>query len=219
MARTKLEKFKIIAERNNVIEEGKPFFTSLKGNWAKEFFKNNNDIVIEVGCGKGDYTIGMASLFPDKNFVGIDIKGSRLWKGSSIAEERGLNNAAFLRNVIQNLEENFDQNELSEVWITFPDPRPKQGDEKRRLTSARFINIYENLIKSGGIIKFKTDDTKLFDYTIELLQSRNVVNLEFTYDLYSSNLQHHTLNIQTTYEKQFLKEGLKIKYLQYQVVK
>ena len=217
MSRSKLEKFKVIAERRNVIEPGKELFEQLKGNWRTDFFHNNHEIVVEIGCGKGDYTIGMANLFPNKNFIGVDIKGSRLWKGSTLAEETGLTNAAFLRNFVENLEENFAPAELNEIWITFPDPRPKKGDAKKRLTSDRFLNLYESLIKPGGTIHFKTDDADLFSYTLELLQNRKANNLIYTFDLYESDLQHHTLNIQTTYEKRFVAEGITIKYLQYTV--
>ncbi len=217
MSRSKLEKFKVIAERRNVIEPGKELFNKLKGNWRTDFFNNNHEIVVEIGCGKGDYTIGMANLFPNKNFIGVDIKGSRLWKGSTLAEEAGLTNAAFLRNFVENLEENFAPAEVNEIWITFPDPRPKKGDIKKRLTSERFLNLYESLIKPGGVVHFKTDDEDLFTYTLELLQSRQANNLVHTYDLYNSDLQHHTLNIQTTYEKRFISEGMTIKYLQYTV--
>ncbi|WP_026464499.1 tRNA (guanosine(46)-N7)-methyltransferase TrmB [Adhaeribacter aquaticus] len=215
MGRSKLEKFKIIAERDNIIEPGKELFEKLGGKWKSEFFKNDHELVLEVGCGKGDYTIGMANLFPKKNFIGVDIKGSRLWKGSTLAEEGGLHNAAFLRNFIENLGASFAPQEVDELWITFPDPRPKKGDEKRRLTSERFLKIYEALVKPEGIIHFKTDNQELFEFTLELLQKRKAKNLLFTFDLYNSDLQHHTLSIQTTYEKKFLAEGLTIKYLQY----
>ncbi len=218
MARSKLAKFKEIAESTIVIEPGKPIFETIRGNWNEDFFNNNHELVVEIGCGKGDYTIGMANLFPNKNFLGVDIKGSRLWKGSTLAQEGGLTNAAFLRNFVEHLPENFAENELSEIWVTFPDPRPKKGDEKKRLTSERYLNLYETFVKPGGLIHFKTDNTELFEYTLALLQKRQAQNLLFTFDLYASNLQHHTLNIQTTYEKRFLAEGIKIKYLQYQVV-
>jgi tRNA (guanine-N7-)-methyltransferase len=215
MARTKLERFQVIADRQNVIEAGKELFSTIKGNWSSDFFGNNHDLVVEIGCGRGEYTIGMANLFPKKNFVGVDIKGSRIWKGSSLAEEGGLANVGFLRHLIENLEESFAPRELSEIWITFPDPRPRKGDAKKRLTSARFLDLYESLVKPGGIIHFKTDDLDLFQYTLDLLQSRQAGNLVHTFDLYASDLQHHTLQIQTTYEKRFLAEGVKIKYLQY----
>jgi len=215
MSRTKLQRFQIISERRNVIEPQKTLFHEVKGNWGSLFFRNQHDIIVEVGCGKGEYTIGMANLFPNKNFIGIDIKGSRIWKGSTLAEENGLQNVAFLRNFVENLNENFAAGEVSELWITFPDPRPRLGEAKKRLTSERFLNLYESLVKKGGIIHFKTDCQDLFDFTLELLKKRKAINLKFTYDLYTSELQHHTLNIQTTYEKRFLAEGVTIKYLQY----
>jgi len=217
MARSKLAKFKEIAENKIVIEPGKPLFEQIKGNWNEEFFKNNHEIVVEIGCGKGDYTIGMANLFSNKNFIGVDIKGSRLWKGSRLAQEHGLFNVAFLRNFIEQITEQFTPSEISELWITFPDPRPKKGDEKKRLTSSRFLDIYQSIVKPGGIIHFKTDDLVLFEFTLELLKMREAKNLCYTFDLYQSDLQHHTLGIQTTYEKRFLAEGLSIKYLQYTV--
>jgi tRNA (guanine-N7-)-methyltransferase len=216
MGRSKLEKFQVIAERRNVLEAGKPVFDTIKGNW-NEFFGNDHELVLEIGCGKGEYTIGMANLFPKKNFVGVDIKGSRIWKGSTEAEEAGLTNVAFLRNFIEQLGDNFAPHEISEVWITFPDPRPRKGEEKKRLTSTRFLDLYESLVKPGGLIHFKTDDPDLFQFTVDLLQSRQAADLIYTFDLYDSDLQHHTLNIQTTYEKRFLAEGVTIKYLQYKV--
>jgi tRNA (guanine-N7-)-methyltransferase len=216
MGRSKLEKFQVIAERHNVIEAGKPLFETIKGNWAAHF-GNDHDLVVEIGCGKGEYTIGMANLFPKKNFVGVDIKGSRIWKGSTLAEEGGLSNVAFLRNFVEKLDETFASGEISEIWVTFPDPRPRLGEVKKRLTSTRFLNLYESLVKPGGLIHFKTDDHDLFQFTLELLQSRQATDLQYTFDLYQSDLQHHTLNIQTTYEKRFLAEGLTIKYLQYRV--
>jgi tRNA (guanine-N7-)-methyltransferase len=218
MGRTKLRKFKEIGECRNVIEPGKESYENLKGHWDETFFGNNHDLVLEVGCGKGDYTVGMAKLYPEKNFVGIDIKGARLWKGSSLAEENGLTNVAFLRTMIENLGDHFAENEVSEIWITFPDPRPRLGEEKKRLTSPRFMNMYKQLVKPGGIIHFKTDDLVLFDYTLELLQQNNEKNLVFTRDLYTSELQHHTKDIQTTYEKKFLAQGIAIKYLQFEIV-
>lgn len=215
MARSKLAKFKEIAESDLVLEAGKPFFENIKGNWHKSYFHNNHPIILEVGCGKGDYTIGLANLFPNKNFIGVDIKGSRLWKGSRVAQEQGLNNVAFLRNFIEQLSDQFIPGEISEIWITFPDPRPRKGEEKKRLTSARFLKIYESLLNSGSLIHFKTDDLALFEYTLELLRMREAKNLLYTFDLYNSDLQHYTLGIQTTYEKRFLAEGQTIKYLQY----
>ncbi len=215
MARSKLAKFKEIGESAFVLEPGKPLFEVIKGNWHSQYFKNNHPIILEIGCGKGDYTIGMANLFPNKNFIGVDIKGSRLWKGSRLAEEQGLTNVAFLRNFIEQLPDQFAPGEVSEIWITFPDPRPRKGEVKKRLTSSRFLNIYESIIKPGNLIHFKTDDLVLFEFTLELLKMREAKNLQYTFDLYTSDLQHYTLGIKTTYEKRFLAEGQTIKYLHY----
>ncbi len=217
MARTKLKKFNLIGESHNVIEENKPLFGQLKGQWNSGFFKNGHDLILEIGCGKGEYTVGMAKLFPNKNFIGIDIKGARLWKGSSSADQAGLTNVAFLRTYAEGLLDHFAENEVSELWITFPDPRPRLGETKKRLTSPRFIELYRKIIKPGGLVHFKTDNLELFDYTLEVLQHQKEKNLVFTHDLYLSDLQHHTLNIQTTYEKKFLAEGVPIKYLQFEV--
>ena len=217
MGRTKLKKFELVGESPLVIEEDKPQYKQLKGRWASGFFQNTNDLVLEIGCGKGEYTVGMAKLFPEKNFVGIDIKGARLWKGSTLAEEAGLTNVGFLRTYAEGLTDHFGAHEVSELWITFPDPRPRLVDTKKRLTSPRFLNMYKHILKPGGIVHFKTDNLELFDYTLELLQSQNEKNLLYTHDLYNSDLQQHTLGIQTTYEKKFLAEGIPIKYLQFEV--
>lgn len=219
MGRSKLEKFRVIGERQNVLEEGKENFKELQGNWSPVFFSNDHELVLEIGCGKGDYTVGLANLFPKRNFVGVDIKGARLWKGSSLAEENGLTNVGFLRTFIEEIAEHFAGNEVSELWVTFPDPRPRLGEEKKRLTSPRFMNMYKQIVKPGGLIHFKTDNLELFDYTLELLQQANEKNLIFTHDLYNSDLQHHTLGIQTTYERKFLGDGIPIKYLQFEVSK
>lgn len=215
MARSKLAKFKEIAESNLVLEQGKELFETIKGNWHESYFQNNHPIILEVGCGKGDYTIGLANLFPSKNFIGVDIKGSRLWKGSCLAQEQGLTNVAFLRNFIEQIPDQFAPSEVSEIWITFPDPRPRKGEEKKRLTSARFLNIYESLVKPGSNIHFKTDDLSLFEFTLDVLKMREAKDLRYTFDLYASDLQQETLGIQTTYEKRFLEKGQTIKYLQY----
>lgn len=217
MGRNKLKKFSEIGESHLVVEENKPNFGQLKGKWAADFFQNSNELILEIGCGKGEYTIGMATLFPNRNFVGIDIKGARLWKGSNLAEEAGLSNVGFLRTYAEGLLDHFGENEVSEIWITFPDPRPRLGDSKKRLTSPRFQAQYQKIIKPGGLVHFKTDSLELFDYTLEVLQEAKAKNLVFTHDLYNSDLQYHTLGIQTTYEKKFLAEGVPIKYLQYEV--
>ncbi|ARS34841.1 tRNA (guanosine(46)-N7)-methyltransferase TrmB [Pontibacter actiniarum] len=217
MGRSKLAKFAAIAERENVIEPGDALYGQLRGKWRELHFENNNPVVLEVGCGRGEYTIGMARMFPDTNFIGSDIKGARLWKGSTMAEEEELDNVTFLRTFIEQLEENFAENELDQIWITFPDPRPRDRDIKRRLTSPRFLDMYEKVLKPGGIVHFKTDNEALFDYTLEILAERKPKDLLYTKDLYNSDLQEHTMGIYTTYEKRYLGEGIPIKYLQYKV--
>ncbi|MHA6247784.1 tRNA (guanosine(46)-N7)-methyltransferase TrmB [Pontibacter sp. CAU 1760] len=218
MGRSKLAKFAAIAERENVIEPGNEHYGQLKGKWRQEFFENENPVVLEVGCGRGEYTVGMAQLFPDKNFIGSDIKGARLWKGSTLAQEGELENVAFLRTFIEQIEDNFDAHEVDEIWITFPDPRPRDRDIKRRLTSPRFLELYKKILKPDGILHLKTDNLGLFDYTLEVLQERasQIRNLVYTHDLYNSDLQEHTMGIYTTYEKRYIAEGVAIKYLQFQ---
>lgn len=216
MGRSKLERFRVIAERENVIQPGKDLFDNIKGTW-NSFFKNNHDLVVEIGCGRGEYTTGLANLFPNKNFVGIDMKGARLWKGSTVAFEGGLSNVAFLRAQAQQLELFFEKGEVSEIWITFPDPRPKSNEEKLRLTNPRFLEIYKNILAEGGILNFKTDNEALFDYTLEALQTCGlpVNDLVYTKDLYNSELLTLHYNIQTTFEKKFMGLGMKINYLKF----
>ena len=219
MSRSKLAKFATIAERENVVQDGDENYGKLAGKWRSEHFGNNNPIVLEVGCGRGEYTVGMARLHPEKNFIGIDIKGNRIWKGSSLAVEEGLENVAFLRTFIETVSDHFAEGEVDEIWITFPDPRPKDRDIKRRLTSPRFQEMYKFMLKHDGIIHLKTDNQPLFDYTLEVLQDRKIKHLVSTTDLYTSDLQEHTMGIYTTYEKRYLSEGIAIKYLQYKPVK
>ncbi|WP_299822217.1 tRNA (guanosine(46)-N7)-methyltransferase TrmB [uncultured Pontibacter sp.] len=217
MGRSKLEKFSVIAARENVVQAGDELYGQLAGKWNAQFFENDNPIVLEVGCGRGEYTVGMARLHPEKNFIGTDIKGARIWKGSSMAIEEELDNVAFLRIFIEQLEEHFGQHEVDEIWITFPDPRPKDRDIKRRLTSPRFLDMYSRIVKPGGTIHLKTDNEGLYAYTLEVLQERKADNLIYTSDLYNSDLQEHTMGIYTTYEKRYLAENIPIKYLQFKV--
>lgn len=215
MGRNKLNKFAQNAERTYVIEEGKPLYDNIKGNWRKEVFKNDNPIVVELACGRGEYTTGLAQVYPDKNFIGIDIKGDRIWKGGNVVDEKDLTNAAFLRTHIQNLANFFEQGEIDEIWIVHPDPRPKERDAKRRMTHPRFLNMYKDLIKAGGLIRFKTDSKELFEYSVETLVQEKV-NLEaVTFDLYESELMNDHHGIVTRYEKQFTKLGHKVHYLKF----
>jgi tRNA (guanine-N7-)-methyltransferase len=215
----KQERFKIIEENSNVIEPTKPLYQTIRGTWSVEYFKNKNPITLELACGRGEYTIGLARLFPDKNFIGVDIKGERIWKGSTIALEEQLINAAFLRTHILLIENFFNPAEVSEVWLTFPDPRPRKRDIKRRLTSPRFLDLYKRLLKPGGYVRLKTDNTQLFEYTLERLHLRtDIHDLAFTADVYQSELEKECFDIKTRYEQEFSQKGEKIKYLRFRFV-
>ncbi|WP_288372392.1 tRNA (guanosine(46)-N7)-methyltransferase TrmB [uncultured Algoriphagus sp.] len=219
MSRKKLVRFKANEENPNVVQEGKPIFEEIKGQWRARQFQNQNPLVVELACGRGEFTVGLARVFPHQNFIGVDIKGSRIWKGSSTATEEGLENVAFLRTQIQLLDKFFDQGEIDELWITFPDPFPRDGDEKRRLTSDRFLDMYRPLLKSGGIVHFKTDNTGLFDFSLNLVQSRKDIEvLGHTHDFYQSEWKDDHFGIQTRYEKMFSEKGEKIKYLKFRFI-
>ena len=217
MGRKKLERFADNAARYNVIEQGKENFGKLQNKWQSDHFKNANGLVIELGCGRGEYTIGLARSIKDKNFVGVDIKGSRIWVGSSHAINENLEHVAFLRTQIEMLDAHFGENEVDEIWITFPDPRPKDRDIKRRLTAPKFMEIYKKLLKENGWIKFKTDNTPLFNYTLlEVLPEIKTKNLEHTHDLYHSALMSDHYGVKTKYEQIFFDKGENIKYLKFQ---
>lgn len=207
----------MIESQPNVVEPTKEFYHSIKGNWNKDFFKNDNPITVELACGRGEYTVGLAKLFPDRNYIGVDIKGERIWKGSTTATENNLTNAAFLRTMILLVENFFAEGEISEIWITFPDPRPRVRDIKRRLTSARFLSIYKRLLKPGGYVRLKTDNTGFYQFTLEELSQRDdIVDLTFTDDVYNSELRPECFDIKTKYEQMFAAKGERIKYLRFQ---
>lgn len=212
----KKERFKVIEERANVIEPTKENYHDIKGEWNKQYFQNNHPITIELACGRGEYTVGLAALFPDRNYIGIDMKGERIWKGSSWAVERNLTNVAFLRTHILMIENFFAQNEVDEIWITFPDPRPKKRDIKRRITSPRYLDMYKKFIKPGGYVRLKTDNTLLYEYTLEVLAERNdIEDLQFSNEVYHSPLSPEVFDIKTKYEMMFAEKGETIKYLRF----
>lgn len=196
------------------MEAGKPF----KGEWAKEFFKNSNPVVLELACGKGEYTVNLAQMFPEKNFIGIDYKGNRIWRGAKTAVEENIPNVGFLRIQIENLVDYFGENEIDEIWITFPDPQPQISREKKRLTSSRFLNLYKQMLKPGGFINLKTDNDGLHAYTAEKIEELGLPLHIKTEDLYHSPYADEVLNIKTYYEKKYLKDNKNINYLKYSLV-
>jgi tRNA (guanine-N7-)-methyltransferase len=187
----------------------------LKGNWNSSFFKNNNPIVLELGCGKGEYTVGLSRKYPEKNFIGIDIKGARIWRGAKTALEDKLTNVGFLRTRIEHICSFFAPGEVSEIWITFPDPQMKKIRAKKRLTSSRFLPRYRQFLKKDGIIHLKTDNSLLYEYSHSLCEYNNLNILKSTNDLYKTESDENLLSIQTFYESQFLAQGIPIKYLRF----
>lgn len=217
MGKNKLEKFADMRSYPHVFEypfsvaENVPF--DMKGNWNRDFFRNDNPIVLELGCGRGEYTVGLGRMFPDKNFIGVDIKGSRMWSGATDSLQEGLNNVAFLRTNIEIIERFFAEGEVSEIWLTFSDPQMKKAT--KRLTSTYFMNRYRKFLKENGIIHLKTDSNFMFTYTKYMVEKNNFPVLFVTEDLYHSGLVDDILGIQTYYEQQWLDRGLNIKYMKF----
>jgi tRNA (guanine-N7-)-methyltransferase len=196
---------------------------ALRGIWLNNYFKNNSPLVLELGCGKGEYTTAMAAAFKDKNFIGLDLKGNRLWTGAKIALENKLNNAAFLRTRIENIVTAFAPNEVDEIWITFPDPQPQEKRIKKRLTALPFLKRYLEVLKPGGILHLKTDSALLYTFTMELLQQEGHEVLLHTNNLYAELPgflgPHHDLlfNTRTHYEKKFSGMGFSINYIRFRI--
>lgn len=186
----------------------------MKGKW-KEFFGNDNPIILELGCGKGEYIVALSARYPDKNFIGIDIKGARMWRGAKATHENGVKNAAFIRTRIDQIEGLFDANEISGIWVTFPDPQPTKA--RKRLTSPMFLNRYIKFLKPGSIIHLKTDNHDFFQFTLNTVNEEGYELLFHTFDLYNSGIQDDVMLTQTHYEKIFLEQGVPIKYLRFKI--
>jgi len=210
--KNKLTKFAEIREFSNVYEH----IEAPKGNWASAFDKDQ-PLVLELACGKGEYTIGLAKLFPDKNFLGLDIKGNRIWKGAKIGLEDGIMNAAFLRCQINRITDFFEAGEVSEIWITFADPQPRKGKAKKRLTHPNFINMYKEIAKLPLVINLKCDSDLLYEFTKEVIAEEGYKTLVDVDDVYAWEDRPEELNIRTFYENMWLEEGKKIKYLKFEV--
>jgi len=214
--KSKLKRFENIAGRQNVIEPGKELFNTIKGKWGEIYFNNKHPITIELACGRGEYSVNLARQFPERNYIGVDKKGDRLWKGSTWAKEDNLQNVAFLRTGILFIESFFEVGEVNEIWLTFPDPLPRKRDAKRRLSSTRYMDMYKKILSSDGYFRFKTDNTDLFNFTLDELRYRNdLVDFEYTHDLYQSVLRPECFDIKTKYEEMFTAQGEVIKYLRF----
>lgn len=187
----------------------------LKGNWCKEHFGNSNPIVLEIGCGRGEYTVALAQQHPELNFIGVDIKGARMWRGAKTATEEGLVNAAFLRTRIEFIESFFANGEVSQIWITFPDPQLKKQRAFKRLTTPPFLAKYSDFLANDGVIHLKTDSQHLHEYTKALLAANQIEPQVCNNDIYGTGLADEKLSIKTTYEARFLAMGLPITYLKW----
>ncbi len=206
----KLQKFADVTAFQNCYER----VVELKGKWKTDVFKNNNPITVELACGKGEYTIGLAERFPNRNFIGIDVKGNRIWKGAKYALDNNITNVAFHRLMIGNIEEYFAKGEIDEFWITFPDPQ--HGKKRKRLTNAMFLDRYRNISKDGAVMNLKSDSTRFYAFTKEIIAEQKLTVIQDSDDLYAwDEIPEHLANIQTFYEQMWLDQGKKIKFLRY----
>lgn len=212
MGKDKLKRFAELETFQNVVQ----LIPKYKGTWNANYFKNTNPIVLELGCGRGEYTVNLSKFYPTKNFIGVDIKGARIWRGAKTGIEENINNMAFLRIEIEKLEEHFEKEEVDEIWITFPDPQPQISREKKRLTYDRFLMMYKSILKPNGIVHLKTDNDGLYEYTLEKIKEFNFKIIQHTADLYQEPWLDELLSIQTTYEKIYRDKGKNINYIKFQ---
>ncbi|MCA1965633.1 MAG: tRNA (guanosine(46)-N7)-methyltransferase TrmB [Flavobacterium sp.] len=190
----------------------------LKGKWNSDFFKNDNPIVLELGCGKGEYSVGLAERFPEKNFIGIDIKGARFWRGAKTAVETGMNNVAFVRTQIELINHIFAENEVSEIWITFPDPQIKYKRTKHRMTNAEFLDRYKKILKPSGLMHLKTDSEFMHGYTLGLLHGLGHEVIYSNHNIYKNEgAPAEVTGIQTFYESQYLEVNKPITYIKFRI--
>lgn len=218
MPKRKLQRFEELKSMERVYQfpysklDGAP---SLKGKWRSDVFHNDLPIVLELGCGRGEYTVNLSKAHPEMNFIGIDIKGARIWRGGKTINEENILNAAFLRVHIEWLPLFFMQEEVDEIWITFPDPQPQATRENRRLTNPVFLKTYRQILKNGGLLHLKTDSILMFDYTVEQLGLEKGKMEYMTRDLYRDQPEGFDLGIRTTYEQIYLAKGKPINYLRF----
>ena len=219
-SKNKLKRFIQNESFSNVIQPKRQELLSknfnYKGNWNSLHFKNNNPIIIELGCGRGEYTVNLAKLNPDKNYIGIDIKGARFWRGAKTSIDEKLDNVVFLRTQIELINLVFGKDEVDEIWLTFPDPQIKYQRTKHRLTNPFFINLYKKILKNKGIVHLKTDSEFLHGYTLGILKSFRINLIFSNHDIYkNNNAPDEVINIKTHYEKLFLESNKNISYLSF----
>lgn len=229
-SRNKLQKFAENLSFHNVFENFDPknqtllglngIETDISSGWNNFYFKNLNPLILELACGRGEYCLALANNNPETNYIGVDVKGARIWKGAKQAIDSGLANIAFLRTRIENIGSFFKENEIDEIWITFPDPFLKNSKSNRRLTSPAFLDRYRNILKNKGIVHLKTDSQELFEYTLEILKGIDFVTiLYYNENIYSDKLEFQELEIKTYYEKMHLEDNRKIKYIRFEMYK
>ncbi|MFV0539669.1 MAG: tRNA (guanosine(46)-N7)-methyltransferase TrmB [Aestuariibaculum sp.] len=221
-SKNKLRRFKENETFNNVFQPSRSELVDeafiLKGHWNKTYFKNNNPLVLELGCGKGEYTVALAEKYPDKNFIGIDIKGARFWRGAKTATENNMPNVAFLRIQIELIEHAFAKNEVDEIWITFPDPQIKYKRTKHRLTNTVFLQHYKNILKPNGTVHLKTDSEFMHGYTLGLLHGEGHKVLYANHNVYKQEgSPEEVTSIQTFYESQYLEQNKPITYIRFKI--
>lgn len=226
--RNKLQKFMEILSFPNVYENYNPKEPALtwvnseiverKGKWRALHFNNNNSLTLELACGRGEYSLDLGRRYPEKNFIGVDVKGARIWKGAKIALEEKLDNVAFLRTRIEQIDLFFAAAEVDEIWITFPDPFLSKSKANRRLTAPNFLEAYRKILKKGGIVHLKTDEEQLYEFTIDVLRQDEQVNILYQEeDIYSKDLIFPELSTKTYYEKMHLEKGKTIKYIRFTI--
>ncbi|WP_029037285.1 tRNA (guanosine(46)-N7)-methyltransferase TrmB [Salinimicrobium xinjiangense] len=221
-SKNKLKRFRENETFSNVVQPTREEVVEgdfrLRGKWSSGFFKNGKPIVLELGCGKGEYSVALAQNYPDKNFIGIDIKGARFWRGAKTALEEGLQNVAFLRSQIELVDYLFDENEVDEIWITFPDPQIKYKRTKHRMTNSEFLQRYKKILKPGGLVNLKTDSEFMHGYTLGLLHGEGHEVVQANHNVYKNEYSpKEVTGIQTFYEKQYLEQGKPITYIQFRI--
>ena len=221
-SKNKLKRFKENETFKNVFQPSRENLVEgdyeLKGNWIQEFFKNDNPLVLELGCGKGEYSVELAKKYPNKNFIGIDIKGARFWRGAKTAIEENIENVAFIRTQIELIEYAFAENEVDEIWITFPDPQIKYKRTKHRMTNTEFLKRYKKVLKPDGVVNLKTDSEFMHGYTLGLLHGEGHEVLYANHNVYKQEgSPEEVTSIQTFYESQYLEQNKPITYIRFKI--